>query len=207
MHLNTSEITNHSRNIKVVKFILVILVSVLVISVLISPLIKSKHENLHMVFGDNDIKESPEESSENDNAITKITMPKFYGIDLKERPFTIDADEGIQIDDKNAQLKNVYGDIKLDSKDFVELKSSKAFINLENKNLKLKDNVQVKLNNNYVIDTNESDFSPNTGVLKGKAGISVKNERTRIIADQYNISNDFNTIKFSKNVKMTIHNE
>jgi len=205
MKIKTKDIVNHSRNIKIVKFALLSLVLLLLFSVAISPFITTKHENLHMVFGDQNAETTSEESD--DVPITKITMPKFYGIDLKDRPFTIDADEGIQLDEKTATLKNVYGDIKLDEKTFVEIKSSTAIIHLESKDLDLKDNVEVKLNDDYLIKTDESTFSPANNSLSGQKGISVINKKTNITADTFIITDDYNNIVFKKNVKMIIQND
>lgn len=207
MTLHKNDVLKHSRKIKALKIILILFVCILLLSVSIAPFISSKHESLHMVFGDIEENTRETENGENDKHLTKITMPKFYGIDLKDRPFTIDADEGIQIDEKTATLKNVYGDIKLDEKTFIEMKSSKAVINLDNKELNLKDNVKVKINDKYVIETKESKFSPTDNSLSGNSGINVLGDQTNISADSFIITNDYNNISFKKNVKMVIQND
>lgn len=194
---------NHSKHVKFAKVLLLSLFCTLSAIIFVLPFIGTKnHDNLKIIASDN--KEEVPETTDNSQNIVK---PKFYGFDNVNRPYTITADKGTQVDKNRVELSNVFSDIKLDEgKNYIAMTSQTADVQLSEKILNLKGDIEITVDSEYKVNTDSAIVNYGERRVNGNE-VKVEGKIGTINANSFSIDESYKVISFSDKVHTTLNSK
>ncbi|MEQ1790362.1 MAG: hypothetical protein ABL857_07955, partial [Rickettsiales bacterium] len=68
-------------------------------------------------------------ASQTENLQNIMKKPRYQGVDIHNRPYTIDADTGLQQDKNTILLKNITADMTSDNGSWIALKAGSGILN------------------------------------------------------------------------------
>lgn len=173
------------------------LIAILLVGLLIAwPLVFTPEETLSLKFT---------EVSTDEDEIPVMMKPVFHGLDSKNQPFNVVADEAIQQAENEVYLKNISGDITLEGGKWMSLTSKEGKIFLNNNTADLMGDVNIISEDGFEFKTNSAhvDFSNNTANgnenVVGQGPIGVLN------SVGFSMTDNGNEILFKGPVKLTIY--
>lgn len=199
--MKPQEAITHEKRVKVAKVLLLTIFFVLTALILLLPFVSTKtHENLKII---SDSSGSDIQASE----AQTILKPKFYGFDNSNKPYTITADSGVQIDKDTVELQNVFSDIKFgDDKNYLTMVSDKANVSLDKKTLDLSGNIEINIDSDYKVNTELATVDYGEKVIKG-GEVSVKGDMGDINAQGFSIDESYKVITFKDRVHTTLNSK
>lgn len=136
----------------------------------------------------------------------KLVNPKFFGISEDQRPYTILSREGTQINKNLIELMEVYSDIILDVNNFIALKANRGALKLDADDLELIGQVEILIDDSYIISTEQALLNLQKRSGRGNNLIKVSNASGVIIADEFEVTDNYKEVIFKgKRVKTTIN--
>ena len=137
-----------------------------------------------------------------------IANPRFFGVSNDNRPYTIISKSGNQINKNLIELFEVSGDISLKNDDFVLLKSDQGILELDQDNLEMIGNVEVIVEDRYVINTDKAFINYKEQSGYGYSPIRINSESTTIMADEFLITQHHNELILKgKRVKTLVNSK
>lgn len=134
-----------------------------------------------------------------------MQKPRYQGVDIHNRPYTIDADSAIQQDKDTVLLKNVNADMTSDSGAWVALKAGSGILNTNTKQLELLQNVEVFYEGGYQFRTNHAHVDISKGSAQGDSYIEGQGGAGKIEAKSFSILERGNIIHFNDSVRMLLY--
>ncbi len=136
-----------------------------------------------------------------------INNPRFFGVSSDDRPYTVIAKSGNQINKNLVELFDVFGDIDLQNNNFVLLKSDIAVLELDKDNLEMTGNVEVLIEDQYIINTDKAFINYKNQSGYGYNPIRIESDSTTITADEFLITDHHKELILKgKRVKTVVMN-
>lgn len=201
--MKLQDVSLHHKKVKIAKAVILAVVIGFTFMVFALPFINTKnHDNLKLIASDKTASELSETSNKSSPHIKK---PKFYGFDNQNRPYTVTADSGTQIDKDHAELSNVYSNIKLHkNNESIEMNSDKAELFVSDKKLNLNGNIEINVNSEYKILTNTATVNYNDQNVIGDE-VSVEGKIGKINANSFFVDDSYKVITFKNKVHTTLN--
>jgi lipopolysaccharide export system protein LptC len=104
----------------------------------------------------------------------KMINPRFHGIDKFNRPFNVRADEAFQKSDIIVQLKNINGDMALESGQWAMVEATSGEITTDSGQLLLSEGVKIFSSDGYEIKAIDAKIDLNAATAKSEKTIIVQ---------------------------------
>lgn len=181
-------IKNYSTIIKLSKgaILLAIVAIVSAIMFLFYDNLSSKRQVSQIVFN-----EDLSSKSFKDNQLEATSdNPRFFGVNSENKPYTIFAKKGIQINKQLVELIDVNANMDIEQGDFAIMRSDKAILELDQDNLAISGNVEILVPNKYTITTEQAFINYKKHSGYGNSPIQIKTATAIINADEFIITDN-----------------
>jgi lipopolysaccharide export system protein LptC len=134
-----------------------------------------------------------------------MVQPHYQGVDGKNNPYTVMADQAIQLDKENVALEKVRGDMTTGKSAWVAINADKGQINITTKQLELNEHVNMFYEGGYEFRSNHAHIDIQNGSAYGDLPIEGQGPPGTLTADRFEISEHGAVIRFKGSVKMTLY--
>ncbi len=139
-------------------------------------------------------------------ALQNIMMkPHYQGVDVNNQPFTVTAEQAIQLDKENVSLVKVRGDMTLHNGVWIAVDANTGELNITNKQLELHDHVNLFYEGGYEFRSNFAHVDIQKGNAYGNMPVEGQGPPGTLTADSFDISERGAVIRFHGNVKMKLY--
>jgi hypothetical protein len=138
--------------------------------------------------------------------LPEIFQPRFFGEDIKGRPYSIKAHFAKQVDADHIYLRNINGNLNLDNSD-IKIIAENGFLLQEKKLVELNGNVMLTTNDlNYKLQAQHMavDYHQQKAIAWGE--LVFFGSFGLLTADKLDVDANKNTLTFTKNVKLVLEN-
>jgi|CXWL01.1.fsa_nt_gi hypothetical protein len=136
-----------------------------------------------------------------------MQKPRYHGVDVHNRPYTIDADSALQKDKDTVVLQNVSADMTGDNNAWIALKSGSGELNMTTKEMELLQGVEVFYEGGYQFRTDHAHVDIGKGSVFGDSHIEGQGAAGTIKANSFTITERGNIINFNGSVRMLLYQE
>lgn len=192
--MSSKYVSKHSKTVKKVKLLLLILGVVLLVSIIILLIKKPSDERLKIAYT----------TSVEGDGLMKITNTFLYGIDVKNQGFKIHAKNGVQKDASNINFKDLTGDISLNDKSVVNVESEECNLNTENQVLSLHGNVKIKSTKGHYGASDSISISLYNKDIWSETLVNIKTPSGKVKSDSFRYESRNGIIRFEGNVVTVI---
>lgn len=192
--MSSKHISKHSKTVKNIKFVLLILGVILALVILFLIIKKPSEERLKISYS---------ESVEGDG-LMKITNSFLYGFDVKNQGFKIHAKDGVQKDTYNIKFHDLTGEISLNDKSLVEIQSDGCNLNTEHQVLSLNGNVKMKSTKGHTAFSDNAFISLYNRDIWTEVPIKITTPSGKIKSDSFRYESRNGIIRFEGNVVTVI---
>lgn len=145
-------------------------------------------------------------ATKSNEALQNIMMkPHYQGVDAKDRPYTVVADQATQLDEQNVLMEKVSADMMGDNGAWVALNSGKGHLNLETKKLDLSEKVDMFYEGGYEFRTDYAHVDIQQGKAYGDAPVEGQGPPGTLNADSFEVVERGKIIRFNGSVRMTLY--
>lgn len=141
-------------------------------------------------------------SAELDSIMQK---PRYQGVDVHNRPYTVEADSALQQDKDTVVLDNVSADMINDNNSWVALKSGSGILNTATKQMELLKGVEVFYEGGYQFRTDHAHVDIAKGTVTGDSNIEGNGVAGTIQSKRFSIEERGNIINFNDSVRMLLY--
>lgn len=134
-----------------------------------------------------------------------MQKPRYQGVDVHNRPFTVDADSGLQQDKDTVLLKNVSADMTTDNNSWIVLKSGTGIIRNATKQMDLLNAVELFYEGGYQFRTDHAHVDIGKGTVTGDSYIEGQGGAGTIQAKSFSVAERGNIINFNDSVRMMLY--
>lgn len=134
-----------------------------------------------------------------------MSKPHYHGVDGRNRPYTVIADKALQIDKDNVSLQNVKADMVMNNGAWIALNAGSGIINLQTKQLELKDGMNIFYDGGYEFRTDHAHVDIQKGSAYGDAKVEGQGPFGTLQADGFSIGENAKTIHFNGSVRMKLY--
>jgi len=135
----------------------------------------------------------------------KMINPRFHGIDKLNRPFNVRADEAFQKSDTLVQLKNINGDMALESGQWAMVEATSGEIITDTRQLSLNEGVKVFSSDGYEIRTSGANIDLNAATAKSKNPITMQGPIGLLEGKGFFLDVNEQRLNITGRVKLTIY--
>lgn len=136
-----------------------------------------------------------------------MQKPSYQGVDVHNRPYTINADNALQKDKDTVVLENVSADMTGDNNAWIALKSGSGILNTTTKEMNLLQGVEVFYEGGYQFRTDHAHVDIAKGSVTGDSHIEGQGGAGTIEADSFIITERGNIINFNGSVRMLLYEQ
>lgn len=134
-----------------------------------------------------------------------MVKPRYQGVDVRDNPYTIEAESGIQKDKDSVALTKITADTTSQGGDWVALKSGAGVINMSTKQMELTDGVELFYEGGYQFRTDHAHVDIAKGTAQGDSHIEGQGTSGTIEADSFSILEHGSIINFNGSVRMLLY--
>ena len=134
-----------------------------------------------------------------------MVNPRYFGVDSKNRPFNVSANEAEQIDKNNIGLKAVQADMLLDETKWLALTADQGKIKDQGNEIELQKNVQMFYEGGYEFRSDYVIVRPNQGYASGNQPVQGQSPTGTLEADSFEVVEHGDQMIFRNNVRTTIY--
>lgn len=134
-----------------------------------------------------------------------MKRPRYQGVDVHNRPYTIDADNAVQKDKDTILLEHINADLTSDNGAWIALKASSGTLNLSSKQMELLGDVEIFYEGGYQFRTERAYIDTSKGTVRGDSRIEGQGPAGTIEANNYSILEHGNIIRFNNSVRMLLY--
>lgn len=135
--------------------------------------------------------------------------PRYYGVDVHNRPYTIIADSATQKDKDETKdiiaLNKIYTEMTSDNGAWIILNSGYGEINMITKQIELSQDVEVFYEGGYQFRTKDAHVDIAKGFVQGNSHVEGQGGAGTIEASSFYILERGNIIKFNGSVRMLLY--
>lgn len=136
-----------------------------------------------------------------------MQKPRYQGVDVHNRPYTINADNALQKDKDTVVLENVSADMTGDNNAWIALKSGSGVLNTTTKEMELLQGVEVFYEGGYQFRTDHAHVDITKGSVTGDSHIEGQGGAGTIEAKSFTITERGNIINFNGSVRMLLYEQ
>ncbi len=156
-------------------------------------------------FGQVKMKFESADASEVGEQQVKMQKPRFYGVDEKSQPYSVLADEAIQLDEDTIKLTTVKSEISLDNGDKFTLSSNHGAYNLESQKILLNGNIHVVIQQGYHLFTDILQVNIKESYANGEKKVRIKGPLGNLVANQFEIKQGGEVLHFNGEIKLVAY--
>ena len=134
-----------------------------------------------------------------------MTNPHYQGMDAKNQPFTIVADQATQIDDEHVALKNIRADLSMVNGKWVAVTAGSGVMSLGPRQLELQDGVEIFYDGGYEFRTARASIDIKKGTAEGDSPIEGQGPLGILKAKRFSIKKSGKVIIFNGSVRMKLY--
>jgi len=141
-------------------------------------------------------------SAELENIMQK---PRYQGVDVHNRPYTIEANNALQKDKDTIVLENVSADMTGDNNAWIAMKSGSGILNTVTRQMELLKGVEIFYEGGYQFRTDHAHVDIGKGSATGDSRIEGQGGAGTIEAKSFSILERGNIINFNGSVRMLLY--
>ncbi|MDE3017147.1 MAG: LPS export ABC transporter periplasmic protein LptC [Pseudomonadota bacterium] len=134
-----------------------------------------------------------------------MVKPHYQGVDANNRPYTVLAEKATQLDAQTVAMAAARADMTLASGAWVALNAGTATLNLQSKQLVLRDGVDVFYDGGYEFRTDHAHVDIQQGTAYGDAPVEGQGPPGTLKADGFSVTGRGQIIHFNGSVKVTLY--
>lgn len=134
-----------------------------------------------------------------------MQKPRYQGVDVHNRPYTVEADNALQQDKDTVAMQNVSADMTTDNNSWVVLKSGTGIMNNTTKQMELTHGVELFYEGGYQFRTDHAHVDIGKGTVTGDSDIEGQGDAGTIQAKSFSIAERGNIINFNDSVRMILY--
>ncbi len=184
---------SHAELVSTLKLGILAVIVLLVLVLILWPLFRPAEDKFNITF------ESAELS---EGAAPKMIRPRFYGLDDKNSPYNLTADEAIQEGKDSIRLKAVSGDITLKDGTWVAMLADEGKIDIPARRLYLYGSVNLFADSGYEVFTESATLSLKEGVMEGNEEVLVQGTQGTLKAQGFVLKDNGKNMNFKGRVQM-----
>lgn len=132
--------------------------------------------------------------------------PRFYGMDTKNQPYSIQAKAAVQLKDKSLELDQVFASYTLKDNKLVSVAGNSANLDADNSRVNINGNVVIMYDDLYSLNAQNTELNYKDGLASGDSNVELISNLGRIEATNFEIKENYNDIKFfGGRVKTTLY--
>lgn len=134
-----------------------------------------------------------------------MQKPRYHGVDVHNRPFTVEADSALQQDKDTVLLENVSADMTSDNNAWVALKAGSGVLNTTTRQMELLNGVEVFYEGGYQFRTDRAHIDIAKGTVTGDRSIEGNGVAGTIQSKRFSVAERGNIINFNDSVRMLLY--
>ncbi len=134
-----------------------------------------------------------------------MQKPRYQGVDVHNRPYTIEANNALQQDKDTIILENVSADMTGDNNAWIALKSGSGILNTATRQMELLKGVEIFYEGGYQFRTDHAHVDIAKGSATGDSHIEGQGGAGTIEAKRFSILERGNIINFNGSVRMLLY--
>lgn len=134
-----------------------------------------------------------------------MSKPHYQGVDGRNRPYTVIAEKALQIDKENVSLEKISADMIMSSGAWIVMNAGSGVINLQTKQLELRDGIDVFYEGGYEFRTDTAHVDIQKGSAYGEAKVEGQGPFGTLQADGFTVGERGGTIHFNGSVRMKLY--
>lgn len=135
----------------------------------------------------------------------KMINPRFHGMDKHNRPFNVRADEAFQKTDTVVQLKNINGDMALESGQWAMVEASTGEITTDTRKLVLGDVVKIFSSDGYEIKATDANVDLNAATAQSQQPVTLQGPIGLLEGTGFFLDVNEQRLNITGRVKLTIY--
>ncbi len=183
------------------KLLIGMVVIALVTVVIVMPLANREETGMRIMMN-----ELPVAQDQTDDT-PKMGNPRFEGVDSKNNPFVVTADQAIQQDISTVRLINLKAQITLKDGKWMAISANQGLLQIPHKKVLLDGKVEFTTAEGESFSTEQIMVNLGTGDAWGPKPVEAKAAMGTIRADSFQFSQSYEAIRFSNQVKLVIYPE
>lgn len=190
-------IPRYLKMISLSKLLIAVVACLLLAVVIILPLMEGDDSAIRIAFN-----QVPETS---DTEKPRMINPRFESVDGDNQPFTITADEAVQVDNDTVKLIKMKADIAMNDGAWISMESKQGVLQLPKKRLYLKGDIHILSNEGNEVNTQEAYLDMASGTAVGRMQVNGQGPMGRLKSDSFRISEMGKTLTFVGNVRLVLY--
>lgn len=190
-------VTRYTSFVKLSKIALLILLLVLFGAVILLPMLEQDRAGVRVAFSG--VKEST-----TNIAHPVMKQPRYQGVDEKQQPYAVSAEEAVQQDADTVKLKNVLADMRFVDASWVMLGAGVGVMDITNKTIILSDKVSLNHNQGYELYVDKVMVDLNKGVMYSQNKVEGQSPAGFLQADGFYASRNDKSLLLKGHVKLII---
>jgi lipopolysaccharide export system protein LptC len=139
------------------------------------------------------------------NLANVMANPHYQGVDARDRPYTVLADQATQVDADNVDMVKVRADMTMASGAWVALRSGAGHLNPQSKQLQLTGGVDLFYEGGYEFRSDHAHVDIGKGTAYGDAHVEGQGPPGTLTADSFTLSDHGQDIRFNGSVRMILY--
>lgn len=190
-------VTKYSRFVRISKWFLAAIISVIAVAMLVIPTLRSKEERVSIAFASIEARDG--------EAAPTMTNPKLQGVDAQKQPFMVTAKTARQLDANTVLLEGMQADMTLKGERWLTVFAQQGLLKLNEEILTLTGKVELFQDDGYEMKTEKvvvhlkDSTAENDTVVEGQGPLG------RIKAERFSVFDRGSRIVFNGNVTMTVY--
>lgn len=134
-----------------------------------------------------------------------MQKPRYQGVDVHNRPYTVEAISGLQKDKDTVTLNKITAEMTGDNGAWIALNANYGEMNMTNKLMELSQGVEVFYEGGYQFRTDHAHVDVSKGFVQGDSHIEGQGASGDIRANSFSILERGNIINFNGSVRMLLY--
>ncbi len=199
----------HSRLIGRLRLLVLLLIVLLVAALLIWPLTQAGQKQfkltMHSTQKDDQGVFSPPSLIENEQS--HMVKPRFYGLDKNKQPYSITADDAVQLTEHHFRLTQIAADILLSDDGWITLLSNSGLYDAEKKTLSLQGDVNMFTDQGYEFFTDSAHILHAEGRAEGNEQVIIQGPLGTLVAGGFTLEEQGSELFFDGGVQLSSANK
>jgi lipopolysaccharide export system protein LptC len=140
-----------------------------------------------------------------DDSVPVMVNPRYYGVDKKNRPFTVTAKTATQHKDGSVAIEGVQADMLLDKKSWLAISANKGVIDKTSKNIELTGSVNMFYEGGYEFRSEYAKVLTDEGRAYGNQPIEGQGPSGTLKAGNFDVTDNGQRLYFKGNVHVTLY--
>jgi lipopolysaccharide export system protein LptC len=140
-------------------------------------------------------------------AVTENVMikPRYQGLDEKNQPYTVVADNAVQKDADTVELKNIRADMMQNTGTWIGLNAGAGELNMKTRKMLLSGGVSLFYDGGYEMRSDHARVDIGEGHAFGDAPVEGQAPGGTITADRFEVVDNGKVIRFNGSVRMKLY--